>query len=297
MSLIVAGEDKVAMITLEHWVADWISSLQRDLSLGVGMPDASSILTSQLANIEALSDSRESVSDELLFRLHKELKHNTYYEEPVSNALLHHISHPLPTQIANDLIERGVSVDALAHAPQHEEIIKRLASFVPEALLSLASELYTNPNRSASEFVTLLHEHSTHRWMLSMLAHQLPSCQEKKEALVQVARNHPDWAMLEGLVEGVSDTYDLWEKEKLELQYRIERASTVTQNDEISDLYDSGELEVLLALVRNPHTPYDIMVGLSHIKGMNGAPRVRAEAKNALYRRFQNPNQRDVSGK
>jgi len=224
---------------------------------------------------------QESVAEELLLRLHQSVKGKPEVEERIWDQLIPHLSHPLPTSIAVDLIQRRVSIPTLVQNLQTTDVSIDLE----EALTHLACDLYGNPQYSAHEFSTLLSQFPAHKHLFDRLSYQIPSCPEKKTAFVEIASSHPDWPKLKGLVEGLEEVLKRWEQERVELNHRIERSRLTNDTQEIYSLHETKNPQVLLRLARNPHTPDEILLSLVQVRRVEGAPRIRGEAKSALKRR------------
>jgi hypothetical protein len=233
---------------------------------------------------QAPSDLHEVVSEDLLIRLHSHVR-NQPCEHGVWDSVIMQVSNPLPDFITNDLIDRRIVVTQLGHRHQSEAILRRLAPLVSEALLSLAGELYRNPERSLEEFVEILDQYPNESWMYSHLAHGVASSPEKLQAFLKRVEGTPQWQ--QALDSQASHEHA--EQEKREHQHRMERARATTNADEIRALYEVGDFHVVLTLVRNPATPLEVLTSVSQLKSMNfqGAAQLRHEAKNALYRRNQ----------
>jgi hypothetical protein len=125
------------------------------------------------------------------------MRGNTLYEEHVWTLVLQHIAHALPDDSCNDLIDRNISLSALGHSRQSALVLMRLVPFVDEVLLTVAIDLYTNPQKSDAEFGDILHRYSSHYWLLQSLAHQKAPSTTKEKAFLEVAKKHQTWSYLE----------------------------------------------------------------------------------------------------
>lgn len=228
------------------------------------------------------SQHRQCASETLLHQLHAHLR-NKAFEEWVWSGTIGNISHPLPDDITHDLIDRNIAVIALAHIRQNEPVLKRLAPLVDEALLTLVGQLYRDPERSVDEFSEAFDLGPTNAWLLQHLAHGEASSPQKEAAFLKRVEGRPEWQL-------AHDVKAHREREQRELQEkakRIERARIATDEDEIRGLYDTAEFEMLLELVRNPATPYDVLTSLSRSRHFPGAPQLRNEGRKALAKREQ----------
>ena len=118
-----------------------------------------------LPDIEPMKYGTSLVDANLLEKLHLKIR-NQRCETEIWDAIVFHISGPLPMHIAHDLIDRDIVVTQLGHTRQNDEIQWRLASLVDEALLTLFRDLYTNPDSKVEELQKLLTQHSDHGWLL-----------------------------------------------------------------------------------------------------------------------------------
>jgi hypothetical protein len=233
---------------------------------------------------QAPSDRHEVVSEDLLIRLHSHVS-NHPCEEGVWDSVVMQISNSLPDFITNDLIDRDIVVDQLGHREQSEAILRRLAPLVTEALLTLAGEIYRNSERSLEEFVDIFDQYPDEPWLRSHLAHEVASSPEKLEAFLKRVEGTPDW-------QKALDTqarHEQAEQEEREHQHRLERSRVTKDADEIRELYEYEirDFDIVSALLHNPATPLDVLTSISRSSNFCGAPQLRHEAKNALYRRKQ----------
>ncbi|MBV9467857.1 MAG: hypothetical protein JOZ57_01275, partial [Abitibacteriaceae bacterium] len=125
---------------LEDWVKDLVAQPIAYLNQRYADEDMSLRECVAFRDIEELpffSPLRKrfrQVSYETLLELNHKVR-NCPCEEPIWEAILWHIEHPLPTQVAHDLIERKIAITLLGHTIQNEEIMWRLAPLVDETLL------------------------------------------------------------------------------------------------------------------------------------------------------------------
>lgn len=233
---------------------------------------------------QAPTDLHETVAEDLIFQLHSHIR-NQPCEQGVWDSVVMQISNPLPDFITHDLIDRRIVVDQLGHRHQSEDILRRLAPLVSEALLTLAGELYRNPEHSLEEFTEIFDQYPDEPWLHSHLAHGVASSPEKLEAFLERVKGTPEWQ----LALDSQASYEHAEQKKREYQHRLERSRVTTDADEIRALYDAEDFDVLLALVYNPATPLEVLTSISQLKSVTfaGVAQLRHEAKNALYRRNQ----------
>ncbi|RYF43677.1 MAG: hypothetical protein EOO38_18645 [Cytophagaceae bacterium] len=81
------------------------------------------------------------VSDYVLDQLHTKICAEPC-EEAIWSTMVWFLAHPLPFDIAHDLVERGISTAAMAHTRQVDEIQWRLATIHEDALYTLITERY-----------------------------------------------------------------------------------------------------------------------------------------------------------
>lgn len=176
-----------------------------------------------------------------------------------------------PEDVLVDLYERGLFLTELAHRKGPRRLLERIAreTRYPEAVITLAIELYTSNAESAAEFQAFLQEHSDSRWMLESVAHQLPSTEEKAKAFREVASRHPDAEQLLRLIQVLE-----WERQ----------AQSESRADELRRLFTSHEPKVWRSLAGNPLTPRDIIEHLAEVRGVPLAREIRNGAKSMLAR-------------
>ncbi|RYG66080.1 hypothetical protein EON80_16145, partial [bacterium] len=188
------------MNELEQWIARCIS-----IPIGEFPPGGGEYLEDEneerkewqpsqlhLFLIQAPSNLRETVAEDLLSQLHSQIR-NQPCEQEVWGTVVMQISNPLPDLITHDLIDRGIVIEQLGHLHQSEAILRRLAPLVPEALLTLAGEFYRNPQRSLGEFVDILDQYADAPWLRSHLAHGVTSSSQKLGAFLKRVEGTPDW--------------------------------------------------------------------------------------------------------
>ncbi len=212
------------------------------------------------------------VTAKSLIALHETLR-GTVCEDPIWDVIIGELAHPLPDGIANDLIDRGVAIDMLGHSRQSEPVQWRLASFYPEALLTLGTELYTDPKRDVSEFRalidTLLDAHPGRDWLLGTLLRRDPSSPEKEQVLVEALDRYPD----------SPDVRRMREVRPLLLSAR----KPAITSEEAQALLATREPEVLEQLAANPATPGEVVRAMTTTKGIRNASHIRALALSNLH--------------
>lgn len=215
-----------------------------------------------------------AASAEALRRLHAKLR-GTPAEQRVWAAVIGELTHPLPDDVADDLIDREVAIDQLGHSRQSDLVQWRLAEFYDEALLTLGKELYARHERGLEEFQSVLDTGRTGRanypWLLESLADLRASSPEKEQAYLRALEDHPDreWALRTRRVRA------------LENQAHDE---TVTP-EQAEALHATGEPEVWLALAGNPATPTHILEQLAGVAGVKRAKQIRTLARERLGHR------------
>ncbi len=127
------------------------------------------------------------VSNSSLHRLHHAIR-NQSCEVPLWDAVLWYLAHPLPAHIANDLIDRGVSVIAMGFTRQVDEVQWRLATLVEEALYTLIRERYADSRFSVSQFSVMLKLYVMRNdGVLDMLSYYNTTCEKKRAVYLAVA--------------------------------------------------------------------------------------------------------------
>lgn len=213
------------------------------------------------------------VPEETLRALHRKLR-GSACEDMLWGAVVSQLAHPLPDDVADDLIDREVALTALGHSRQSDAIQWRLAPFYPEALLTISQELYRDPARSPAEFRAMLdrfaprREYGGSEWMLrNLLLGGGASSPEKERALVETILAHP-----------YGELHRIVELRRLE-----ERAADETlSREEIEALYATNEPTVWRALAANPSTPTALLQALSEVRTIDHAARIRHLARSTL---------------
>lgn len=184
------------------------------------------------------------------------------------------LTHPSLTEgVLVDLLDSNPAMlSELGHQPGPRKLLDFLAEKYryPEAILTIAKDLYTNPELSTAEFQAFLTKHAENEWMLKSLAHLAPSTSEKEEGLIAVLRNHVA-------------AYDYFLGVQRALQ-REKRALEATSLETMRELFETGEPAAFRGLARNPLTPEPTLRDLAQTKGIKGAREIRELANQALRR-------------
>jgi len=146
----------------------------------------------------------------------------------------------------------------------------------PEAILTIARRLHTDPASSAADLEAFLQRHSGDIWMLKSLVHLAPSSEEKEKAFVACLDRHPDLAR---------EYCDVQRSRQYQSRAATEKSAEVLQ-----EVFATRDAAVLRCLAMNPHTPERLLQELSTIKGIGGAREIRVRAKEALRRKTKPQN-------
>lgn len=129
--------------------------------------------------------------DSLLHRLLAAVKGQPW-EETFWDQVLPSVYNAIPDDIAEDLLDRGVSIHLLGHQPLSDRMLFRLIDVVDEALLTLAKRRYIHDRYDADAFEEVLYASPKHEWMLSSLIMLQPSHVEKAQRLaIYIAKCDP----------------------------------------------------------------------------------------------------------
>lgn len=122
----------------------------------------------------------------MLHALHQHLRGRAS-ERAIWDAVVAVLDRPLPAEVAHDLLDRRVAIDALMPSRQQDEVQWRMARELgEEAALTLAFEYHRDPGRSTEEFRALLQEFADDSWMLRGLVDRWASSPEKEAAYREV---------------------------------------------------------------------------------------------------------------
>ncbi len=226
-------------------------------------------------DIEATGKGQEGLAAELIRRAIE-----LHVGESRGDRLSWFLSHPALTEsIMTNILDSNPSLlTELGHLSGSRELLHLLAQTYqyPEAILTIAKQLYTDSSASVLEFQSFLEKHPDDAWMLKSLAHLWPSSQEKDDALVACLGRH-------------RDLYDYFIEVRRSQQRQL-RAAHETNAEAIQELFATRDPAVLRKLALNPHTPELLLRELVEIKEMKRAKEIRELARCALRRRSKAKN-------
>ena len=179
-------------------------------------------------------------------------------------------SHPAtPEDLLLDFCDRGICLDDLGHRTGPRKLLERMAAVhrYPEAIVTLATELFTNAGESARAFETFANEHADCDWMLESLARRPASSLEKEALFETIVRGRPGAAR----ILRIREVYR-WKS----------TARQTTDPKEIQRLYETGEPDVLRALAGNQATPRSLLESLAAVKNVKNAADIRNRARRRL---------------
>lgn len=205
---------------LERWIRRLLALPPGELAARYCTPMAhDEVIERELEALEALKaphvppdDRYRSIGeapDALLRELHLRLR-GMACEQAIWSAVVFALAHPLPDDVAHDLVDRAddleVPIDKLGHTRQSDAVQWRLAGRVDEALLTLGVEIYADPARDAAAshgFMERAAEQpsSAYGWLLDTLVRREPSSPEKERLLTDALERHPDRESLRALLE------------------------------------------------------------------------------------------------
>ena len=117
-------------------------------------------------------------------------------ENRVDRLLLVTLDHPSFTEaVMTEILD---SNPAMLPELGHQSGPRKLLNFIaekyryPEAILTIAKDLYTNPDAPDAEFQAFLARHADNEWMLKSLAHLTASTEKKGAALIAVFQKHTE---------------------------------------------------------------------------------------------------------
>ena len=144
------------MKTLENWIEKFIEqpiNFKKKIDVEAHLRKELDALALSTNGGNSVESSR--VYNEILRLLHLEIRGHAQ-EDAIWNALLWYLSHPLPTSLAHDLIDRGVAIIAMCHTNQQEEVLWRLATIDEDALYTLVRKRYMERQFSPEQFAMML---------------------------------------------------------------------------------------------------------------------------------------------
>lgn len=230
------------------------------------------------------------VPQDMLLQLHRKIR-NTSSESRIWSGVLWCLQHPLPGEVAHDLLDRKISINELGHSRQHEDVQWRMAAFYDEALLTLAKDRYCKRKYNLSEFQRVLDFNPTHIWMLSSLAHAEGSSRAKVQAFLAVVRQHSDAENLLEIHETMSDVRRQMKEQSANYVRQLKQAANFEITDEEArNLYQTQDRDICLTLIKNPHLCASVLEEMMQLRRFEGAAQVRGAAKSELHRREQKRN-------
>ncbi|MEO1279771.1 MAG: hypothetical protein AAFV77_12510 [Planctomycetota bacterium] len=93
-----------------------------------------------------------------------------------------------PDDIAEDLIDRDVNIDHLGHLQLSDRLLWRLAERVPEALATLATRRFTDPEYDVDAFEEVLHGFPHEESMFRAVVYCQPSSRDKADRFAEYLR-------------------------------------------------------------------------------------------------------------
>jgi hypothetical protein len=244
----------------------------------------------------------------------------------------------MPEDVLLSLAHAGHCTGALGHLRGPRSLLVTMVELhrYPEAILSLAIDLYRDPTVSAADFAAFVETHRDHEWMLRALAGCEPSDDDKRrvyEALLD-APVGADAVVFHGAHRMASSA---WTTERLaewldrhdgtELLLKLlsteasspekralvgrrceERADRAEIRAEVARralvdeaagtslaaararvLFETGDVDVRVALARNRETPRDLLEEMTALREVAGSRVIRGVAKQMLRARGVSP--------
>lgn len=247
--------------------------------------------------------------DRLLRDLHRRLR-GTACEQSIWGAVVFELAHPLPDDVAHDLVDRADDLELLlekiGHTRQSDAVQWRLAGRVDEALLTLGVEIYADPARDAAAFRGFMERAAeqpsrAYGWLLDTLVRREPSSPEKERLLADALERHPDRESLRALLEETrlltrarDPALDAGEAEALFATgepgvLRALAGNPGTPTGMLERLHATGGRTILLALAENPSAPTELLRALAHLEPTRRQRRIRDLARIALKVRGERP--------
>jgi len=171
-----------------------------------------------------------------------------------------------PDDLLLELCDLGLYLDELGHRSGPRQLLERLADqhHYPEAIITLASNLYLDPNEPTDSFAAFISRHADSGWTLESLARLEPSSAAKADAFLTAVKNHPDAKRILQVVES----------------RRFEsEAETATDPTAIERLYATRDPRVWRALSGNRSVPRDVLEQLASVTGVSNAADIRDRAR------------------
>ena len=300
------------MHSLEDWIKQLLTRPLAELNRKYDYRGTAEQEVQSFADAGPRSYRSAYVSAETLRGLHEKIR-GQKCESSIWNAIIFHLRDSLPTSIAHDLIDRNIIVSQMGHTRQNDEIQRRLAFSVDEALLTLVGEMFTKPTYTVTDLENLLSQHPINGWLLEKWEHwALLDSQVKdrdKEAVFHSwAWRHPqdvsgpsrrivDVPSPERYLEIMADKAReraRIEREAEEEQLRAEQAvearrlemQRLSEKDltpeEIEQIFSTQAPDELLAVARNPRLPVEWLQKLINCYGIKGARQIREAVQKNL---------------
>lgn len=219
-----------------------------------------------------------TVSEPTLLAVHRKMRESEW-EQHVWVGLLSQSNHPIPDDVALDLIEREIAISWLAHSPQSEAILWRLAPLMDEPILTLAKRFYADSNRTLEELEEVLRRFPDCEWMLHSLAFCSASSFEKRRAYEKAIENHPErekWMEIHPAIGAGQKHFSYFDWSDLGREVGF------------VDLYGNYDAEQILEMARDEQTPDEILRELEEVRALANAKEIRIAARANLRRREAN---------
>ena len=301
------------MHSLEDWIKQLLTQHLAELNRKYDYRGTAEQEVQSFADAQPRSYRSADVSTETLHGLHQKIREQEC-ESSIWNAIIFPLRDPLPTSIAHDLIDREVIVSQMGHTRQNDEIQRRLASLVDEALLTFVWDMFRSSVYTAIDLENLLSQHPDNLWLLNQWEHwALLNTQvgerEKEIVFHRWAWQHPhrefpthlrhlfDVPGPERYLEIMADkererariareaeeerlqAEQAIEARRLEMQHLSQRELTPT---EIQAIFSAQASDELLAIARNPHLPVEWLQKLINCYGIKGARQIREAVQENL---------------
>jgi hypothetical protein len=174
-----------------------------------------------------------------------------------------------PEDLLLELCDLGLCFMELGHRSGPRKLLERMADehHYPEAIITLASKLYLDPDESTDSFAMHLGQHAESGWMFESLVRLEPTSAEKAKVFLSAIRSHPEAVRLLHLAE----------------VRRFESAAAVaTDSAEIECLFATNEPRVWRVLASNRSVPCHLLEQLASVTGIRNAADIRDRARRTL---------------
>ncbi|MCE9555067.1 MAG: hypothetical protein K8T91_17080 [Planctomycetes bacterium] len=181
-------------------------------------------------------------------------------------------THPAaPEHLLLQLCDQGRFLSELGHRSGPESLLFKLADEhkYPEAILTLAKNMYLSDAVPTDQFVEFATRHRDSDWMMTSLAHLEPCSQAKEQAFLQLVTLSKDRVRLEEIYRVTAQEVE---------------ARTAIHAERIQTLYDSREYRVWRSLANNQHVSKDMLQKLAEAKDVKCAREIRDRAAQTLRR-------------